>query len=241
MKSASIFILTIAGLVISCGPRKLPKDLNESIAYFESDWSYWRLQDFKNKDEEKAVTELHRSVGGWIRNNWIYADRNPELVRFFDSLGFKHPDDISSTILTSLHRKLNSKDIDLQGQIDFYEAYWKPIIESEENCRRELVEINKRFDVGDTLTLIFRVDTSRNSRNAIRFPCSGEQWTYNEAKDLMVKGIVTKKFELGGPTNPFINLKVTSLSNQSTSIYLQKVAPGDTIEYPLRALTITWN
>jgi hypothetical protein len=239
MKSTLILILTIGGLVISCGTKELPKDLKESVAYFEKHWNSRQLDDFKNKDEKKAVTELHMSVGMWIRNNWIHGDRNPQLVKFFDSLNFKHPDDISSTILRSLHRKLNSKDIDLQGQMDYYEAYWKPIIECEENHRNELVEINKKFTVGDTLTLIFPVDTSQNHRNAVGYPCPHRQWTFDEAKDLRVKGVVTKKFDLGGSTNPFINFKIIKMSNENTKIYMREVTLGDTTEFALSVLTIS--
>ena len=118
MESRLVLILTISGLVISCSTKELPKDLNESIAYFEKHWSSGQLRDFKDEDERKAVTGLHMSVGMWIRNNWIHGDRNPKLIKFFDSLNFRHPDDISSTILTSLHRKLNNKDIDLEGLVD---------------------------------------------------------------------------------------------------------------------------
>jgi hypothetical protein len=240
MKLTIVLILTISGLFISCSSKELPKDLNESIAYFERHWSSGQLRDFKEKDERKAVTELHMSVGMWIRNNWIHGDRNPKLIKFFDSLNFKHPDDISSTILRSLHRKLNNKDIDLQGQIDYYEAYWKPIIECEENHRKELVAINKKFQVGDTLTLIFPVDTTQNHRNAIGYPCPHRQWTFDAAKDLKVKGVVTKKFDLGGPTNPFINIKITEMSREDTKIYMREMALGDTTEFALSVLTISW-
>lgn len=241
MKSTLILILTIGGLVMSCGNKELPKDLDESVAYFEKHWSSGQLDDFKNKDEDKAVTELHMSVGMWIRNNWIHGDRNPQLVNFFDSLNFRHPDDISSTILRSLHRKLNHKDIDLQGQITYYEAYWKPIIECEESHRKELVETSKKFQVGDTLTLIFPVDTSQNHRNAVGYPCPNRQWTFDDAKDLRVEGVVTKKFDLGSPANPFINYKITKMSNPNTRIYMRDLVLGDTTEFALSLVTISWD
>jgi hypothetical protein len=233
-----ILILTFSGIAISCGTKELPRDLNESVAYFEKHWSSRQLDAFKNKNEKKAVAELHMSVGMWIRNNWIYGNRNPQLVKFFDSLNFRHQDDISSTILRSLHRKLNSQDIDLQGQIDYYEAYWKSIMECQENHRNELVELNKKFSVGDTLTLIFPVDTSQNYRNAVGYGCPDRQWTFDEAKDLRVKGIVTKKIDLNGPTNPFINFKITEMSDANTRIYMRDLTIGDTTEFALSVLTI---
>jgi len=222
---------------MSCSTKEHPKNLNESVEYFENHWSSQELNDFKNKPEEEAVTELHMSVGMWIRNNWIHGDRNPPLMKFFDSLHFKHADDISSTILTSLHRKLNNKDIDLKGQMKRYEAYWKPIIEREERRRKELVEINKTFQVGDTLVLIFPVDTSQNYRNAVG--SSPGEWTFDETKDLRLEGIVTKKFDLGGPRNPFIHYKVMKMSDSNTTVLMKQLTIGDTTEFPLRVITIS--
>ena len=34
---------------------------------------------------------------------------------------------MSSIILTSFHRKINSKDINLESQIDFYRKYWEKV------------------------------------------------------------------------------------------------------------------
>jgi hypothetical protein len=236
MKSILILILVISGLLFSCSIKELPKDLNESISYFEKHWSSGRLEDFKNKDEKKAVTELHMSVGMWIRNNWIHGNRNPQLVKFFDSLHFRHADDISSTILRSLHRKLNNKDIDLKGQIDYYEAYWKPIIEREEKLRNEVVDINKKFEVGDTLALIFPVDTSNNHRNAVG--SHPGEWTFDKMKDLRLEGIVVRKFDIGGSRNPFIHYRLTEMSHPNTRVLMKSIAVGDTIELPLILVTI---
>jgi hypothetical protein len=241
MKSTIVLILAISGLVISCSTKELPKDLNESIAYFEKHWSSGQLRDFKDKDEKKAVTELHMSVGMWIRNNWIHGDRNPKLIKFFDSLNFRHPDDISSTILTSLHRKLNNRDIDLPGLIAYYEAYWKPIIECEENHRSKILEWNNLFDVGDTLKIIFPVDVlSNGDRNAVGYGCPNREWVFDLEKDLRVDALVTKKFNLH-PKNPFVNVKILKMNFEHTKIYLRDVHVGDTVEYALSTLEIKFD
>lgn len=105
--------------------KTVPENLDEAIAYFESEWNEKEKDSFKKEKEDDAVTMCHFSVGLWIRNNWIHGGRGPKLSKYFNDLGIFHPDDMSSIILTSLHRRLNNKDIDLEGQIEKYKKYWK--------------------------------------------------------------------------------------------------------------------
>src|ERR1035437_2532389 len=111
---------------------QLPKDLNEAIKYFENNWTETEKKEFI-KD---SLKNAHFSEGMWIRNNWIYDNRDSTLVNFFNNLYIHHPDDISSIILTSLYRKMNNKPIDLKGQIEEYKAYWKPIFDCEEREKK---------------------------------------------------------------------------------------------------------
>nr|WP_207622433.1 hypothetical protein [Niastella koreensis] len=56
---------------------------------------------------------------------------------------------MSSIILTSLHRTLNHKDIQLSEQIDSYKAYWDPIINCEKKQQAQAVTNYNRFKTGD--------------------------------------------------------------------------------------------
>lgn len=80
---------------------------------------------FKNAPEEEAVTSSHFGLGGWIRNNWSLWNKGTPLYEYFKNLGLWHADDMSSVILTSYHRFLNKKDINLNEQIEHYINYWK--------------------------------------------------------------------------------------------------------------------
>ncbi|MGC3946454.1 MAG: hypothetical protein QM762_18350 [Chryseolinea sp.] len=241
MKATSVLLLITGFIAMSCSKEEPPKNLDEAIAYFEEHWSPGQLREFQLKDENTAVTELHTSVGGWIRNNWIHDERSPGLVRFFDSLHYRHPDDISSTILTSLHRKLNNQDIDLQGQIAAYESYWKPVMECEELQQKAANELNNKLQIGDTLTLLFPVDDSSNNRNAVIYSCPTTQWTFDDNNDLRVEGIVTRKFHINSATNHFIDYEIIRMNYENTRILGQEVALGDTIDLHLGALTISEN
>jgi hypothetical protein len=54
----------------SCAQNK-PQNIEESIKYFETNWSAKEKDNFKRKSEKSAVGELHMTTGLWIRNNLI--------------------------------------------------------------------------------------------------------------------------------------------------------------------------
>src|SRR5690606_13869140 len=95
----------------------IPKDLNDALEYLTCTWTDKDKEDFKSKDEKIAVSELHMGTGQGIRNGWGLWQRKNSLYHYFKSKGVFHPDDISSIILTSFHRQLNNKEIDLDGQV----------------------------------------------------------------------------------------------------------------------------
>lgn len=89
------------------------------------EWSESDKTEFKNKEEKEAVAELHFGTGMSIRNNWGLWKGKNKLPKFFRSKGIFHPDDMSSIILTSFHRQLNDKPIDLDEQVELYKDYWR--------------------------------------------------------------------------------------------------------------------
>ncbi|OMP75887.1 DUF6794 domain-containing protein [[Flexibacter] sp. ATCC 35208] len=129
-----LFVLT------SCKTQiKLPQNLDEAVLYFQQQWTPAELDNFKNKPERDALVELHQSTGMWIRNNWVYGGRDTALRNYFKALGIHAPDDISSIILTSLHRTLNKKEIELDKQVETYKAYWQLIIDCNEKQKTQAV------------------------------------------------------------------------------------------------------
>jgi hypothetical protein len=230
---ASLFLLT------SCKSQTtLPKNLDEAVSYLQQKWSNTELANFKNKPEQDAVTELHLSAGMWIRNNWVHGDRDPALTNYFDSLGIYHPDDISSIILTSLHRTLNQKDIQLDKQVESYKAYWKPIMDCQEKQKAEAVSIYKKFNEGDSITIYMPVDTAHGSRNAVFYNCPTPEWTFDKGKDLILKGTVTKKYFINDTANVFFTVNIKYMSRRDTQILMEQVKTGDEKSFSLTGLTI---
>jgi hypothetical protein len=79
---------------------------------------------FKEASEEEAISQSHHGLGTWIRDNWGLWDVNEQLHKYFKKLGLQHPDDMSGVILTSYHRHLNNKELELDGQIKYYIEFW---------------------------------------------------------------------------------------------------------------------
>ncbi len=60
----------------------------------------------------------------WIRNKWSLWDKESPLYQYCKKLGISHADDMSSFILTSFHRLINDKELDLAEQVKQYANYW---------------------------------------------------------------------------------------------------------------------
>lgn len=234
----TLFLICLLTLTSCKSQITLPKNLDEAVLYFQQHWTKTELNNFKNKPEEDAVTELHFGTGMWIRNNWVHGDRDTALRNYFKGLGIYAPDDISSIILTSLHRTLNKKDIELDKQVEIYKAYWQPIIDCNKKQKEQAVSNYNKFKVGDTITIYMPVDTADGSPNAVLFDCPTTEWTFDKGKDLTLKGTVIKKYFINDSANVFFTIKINNLNRKDTEILMTKVKVGDKKDFSLTGLTI---
>lgn len=237
-----IVILIVCFALDSTGQKiiqkKLPINLNEAISYLNNDWSLVEKRKFKNLPEDKAVTSLHFSTGLWIRNNWIHGDRDTALVNYFHRIGIYAADDISSIIITSFHRKLNHKPLDLNGQILPYKSYWKSIKDCEEKKEKiALINYNK-FDIGSPIVIIMPVDVQPNERNAVSYECPNPDWKFNPKKDLLINGVVKEKYFINSNTNVFFKVQIDKMNYPNTTIFMNKVNIGSVVDFSLKNLTI---
>lgn len=215
-----------------------PKNLNDAILYFEKNWSNKEKKKFKEKPEAEAVLELHMSTGMWIRNNWIRGDRDTSLSNQFKAFEIFHPDDISSIILTSLHRKLNGLPIDLETQVQIYKDYWAPITDCKKKARLKAVENYNKFKIGDSINIYMPVDTSYRQRNAVLFACPDIEWEFNPQKDLLINGIITEKFNINDESNVFFKVKILKMNFDNTKILMEEVKRNDIFDFHLELLKI---
>ena len=102
---------------------KTPTNIEECYKSLDEMLPDSTIIQFKSMNEGEAVSAVHFGLGMWIRNNWGLWESS-KLSQYLVELGLNHPDDMSSVILTSYHRKLNGKEIKLIDQIEFYKSYW---------------------------------------------------------------------------------------------------------------------
>jgi len=85
------------------------------------------FDDWCNESEERSITCVHQNgLDRWIRNTLNLWYGGP-VAKYFNGIGIYHADDMSSIILTSMHRKLNNKDFELEAQIKFFRDYWQEV------------------------------------------------------------------------------------------------------------------
>ncbi len=72
---------------------------------------------------EDEVGHLHHGLGQWIRNNWGLWQGGP-LLEHMKSLGFIHPDDMSSSILREFWSRMNKLPSKIAEEIEEYKEYW---------------------------------------------------------------------------------------------------------------------
>ncbi|TKC09685.1 DUF6794 domain-containing protein [Pedobacter frigoris] len=158
----------------------IPKDLEECFLQINSFWPDSTRNNVRQWAEDIFGARAHLGFGMWVRNNWGLWGGS-RLSAYFNNLGIDHPDEMSGVILTSYHRKLNNKSIDLQQQLE-------AIRESHKNADsialKQKKERYESYKLGDTL--LFRYKHG--------FVSEKQEDLYDD-DDCIAKGIVTAKNE----------------------------------------------
>lgn len=121
-----LYIITILLITISCSKKSVPLGLRKTINRMEKNLNDTIKYDFKIAPEEVAGTKHHFGLGLGLRNGkglW-----SGSLLRtYFRLNGIWHPDDMSSIILTTFHRKLNDKPIQFKKQKKSFKQYYEAL------------------------------------------------------------------------------------------------------------------
>lgn len=104
--------------------KRIPTNLQECFDVLKT---YKGIEEFKNMKEEDVMGNYHFNLGVYIRNEWELWNEKYTLHKYFGEMGLWHPDDMSGVILTSFHRYLNGKDLEVDKQIVEYLKYWQSV------------------------------------------------------------------------------------------------------------------
>ncbi|MEM9918806.1 MAG: DUF6794 domain-containing protein [Bacteroidota bacterium] len=164
----------------------IPTDLVDAMNYMNCNWPDSTKSEFKNTPK----SELFLYGGMGMRNAWGLWEGKNKLSKYFQNMGIYHPDDMSSIIIESFHRKLNNEPILLDQQVQYYIAYWEEVKEKDKITfdSLNLIFENKfnNFSRGDTVQIEFHL--YKNSGTRIQqYPF------YEEECNCLIKGIIKNK------------------------------------------------
>jgi hypothetical protein len=104
-----------------------PKTLEEAVEWLKQRLAGERqlLSEFM-RAPERDMAVFHHGLGRKVRNELhLWDDPKPPLWHHFvDELNIDHPDDMSGLIMTTLHRHLNGRPLDIAAQCCRYHEYW---------------------------------------------------------------------------------------------------------------------
>nr|WP_294943727.1 DUF6794 domain-containing protein [uncultured Mucilaginibacter sp.] len=216
-----------------------PKNLYEVFHFLDNDWSIVRKTHFKNLSESEATASEHFGMGLWIRNTWIRGNRNPPLVKYFHSIRLHNPDDISSLILLSYHRRLNNKPLDIKAQVDEYASYWEKISDCETRATNQAVTVYNKHKAGDRIIIRMHVYTSEDgSKNATVFVCPSVDWEFDPKKDLEITGEITEKYVINSPSNVFFKVRINKANLNNLQIIGKDMVIGNEMNFSLKNLLV---
>lgn len=106
----------------------VPSTLNEAVSLLKEALSESETERIK----KVSVSQLHLSLGQFIRNEWsLWNDKNVLNIWFKKTYKIKHADDISSIILDCLLKDLNNqprRDVVLANEfVEHWETHNKKL------------------------------------------------------------------------------------------------------------------
>ena len=178
----------------------IPINIEDCFSQINTFWADSTKVNIKNLTEEEFSSRFHHGFGMWIRNNWQLWGGS-RLSKYFNDLGIHHPDDMSGIILTSYHRHLKNKEIELDNQVKYYQEYWAKT--NAEQIKNTLEEFSA-YKIGDTLE--FKYNKGYVSK---------EQEDKDDDGVCIAKGIITERNE----KDFLIKVKIIETCDKNGIIY----------------------
>jgi len=115
------FGVSSAGAQSSLGPA--PANLEAAIRALQERLPAEVLQQMRAGSEDDMV-RFHHGLGTSLRNEWGLWSGDSDLARWMRAKGLRHPDDMSSLILTCLWRRMHDRPLRVDAEVRGYQAYW---------------------------------------------------------------------------------------------------------------------
>lgn len=107
----------------------IPKDLSDAFVQFNKLIEKPTIEKFRSLPEEEADRRLHNGFGKWISFNYSFYEGSRFSV-YLNKLGLYNPDDMITFVITTYHRNLNKKKLDVKPLLE-------KLIENREKIKKE--------------------------------------------------------------------------------------------------------
>ena len=99
----------------------IPKDLGDAFARLNRLISKESKVKFKRANEGVAIRKLHFSFGRWMIHNWGFYEGS-RFSHYLRKLGIYNPDDMARFVMTTYHRNLNRKPLEVKELVEMFQA-----------------------------------------------------------------------------------------------------------------------
>lgn len=220
----------------------IPKDIEDALNYLDCSMDNQSKEVLKKVPENEVQLRPFPEAGMDIRNRWGFWHEQNVLTNYFHSIGVFHPDDMSSIILLSFHRKLNGKPINLELQIAKITEYWKTVRLKEIEDSLSSNQTYYALKTGDTLTFYLQERNPDGNRvDHYVFPRDIVELDFlkNHVKYFKCRGVLIAKTNDKSGHHPLI-VKLTDLGNKHEFHQRKKkYKKGDVFEFQLESTGCT--
>lgn len=225
--------LFITLMIASCNQKhEYPKELKYCFEYLNEHWDPQEIEIFKNMSKEDTTPKnYHFGMGRHLRNNLIRNHVYSETLQaYFNRNGIFHQDDMSGIILSSYHKYLNKKDLELEKQFEFYISFWEPILACEKIQDSLAKKYFEDFDLKDTIQVLIPI---RGGTGAFDYSCYLD-WVFNDSSDLKITGVVVNKNFSDTIDRLNSQLHLLTKSKRDAKVFSRHVQSGDTLSIQLK-------
>lgn len=153
MRIISYLFLVVLFSACSAQTYTLPECLRKCNEYLDKELPDSNKAEFQ-KIKSDDVGMYHFGLGMHIRNIWLHGDRNPVLIDWFVSRGFRSPDEISNIILKVYWHHVNNKQFSVDSLLDHQ---LKEIEKVEQKIEQDKIESAIAQKMVDSITVELNV------------------------------------------------------------------------------------
>jgi len=215
----------------------IPFNLYDSFVQIDSFFSDSTKLKIKQQTELEFLGHHHFGLGMWMRNNWGLW-KGSRLWLYFYNKGVPHPDNISTLILTSYHRKVNDKQINFTDEVNEIVESIKEAKKLDNKIRSLGAQISSKYQIGDSIT--FEMPIDEDAKGTFLYGCPPSLISLPRTDSMLqIRGLVKNKRFIENDSVAAFTIEVLDLSRTDLEIMLNKKGIGDEIEFPAYDLYVT--